>query len=548
MRLVCTLAALSLIAVGCGPTDENGDGIADGVRTPDSVTQVAPSTPVGTISGTVLTSRFTPLQGADVIINVGAINGEQTTQQTTTDSNGFYFFKGVPAANQVLVTMSKAGFGTGRTQVIVPATAGNIPINNGNANAAPFILTELNGAVKFIVVSHTGRPAKGARATLEAFPAAMEVSSFTSGYGSPRGTTVVDGTVGDDGTLSFVGIPTPEEMARLQGRYTLHINAYDENNDNVIDSAGWNASYDGQQLVEDSAPRVIVLPQARDTGRGLIILSSNVPSLIGSSMAPSDNMLRPGDPIFIAFSEAIIPSSVQVKLTDETGTQSLQQSASVGASAATLNIQPAAALEPGKRYNLSVRVVSADSGAELSAEGFFFGGDPSAPKAFDVTSITFEDSTPDNTLTSGEQLYVTFNQPVGSHYSGSSNVPPVMFLFVNQDLGTPTSGTPGTVGDYPGELNYRGFQNPPSPFQLTIEEPPPGPVGLPVLIPILQANYSTVWGMRVPPTGGTAVYSFPVGTQMQIQFSLPSSTGVGFDTIWNQPITQDETASLTKAP
>src|SRR4051794_21452503 len=113
MRLARSLFVLSAVGAlaACGPQDANGDGIADGIRTPDTVTEVAPSTPVGTVSGQVLNSRFQGLAGVDVTLNVGAVGTTDSTMKASTDADGFYAFKGVPAQTQILITMSKAGFG-----------------------------------------------------------------------------------------------------------------------------------------------------------------------------------------------------------------------------------------------------------------------------------------------------------------------------------------------------------------------------------------------------------------------------------------------------
>src|SRR6476659_7251949 len=112
MRLARSLFVLSAVGAlaACGPQDTNGDGIADGIRTPDSVTEVAPSTPVGSISGQVLNSRFQGLAGVNVTIDVGAVTTTDATMKTTTNEEGFYAFKGVPAQTQILVTMQKDGF------------------------------------------------------------------------------------------------------------------------------------------------------------------------------------------------------------------------------------------------------------------------------------------------------------------------------------------------------------------------------------------------------------------------------------------------------
>lgn len=69
------LIALSLAALAAcspAPTDANKDGIADGIRAPNTVTQVAPSNPVGSITGVVTTTKFGPLADAKVQLVLGS--------------------------------------------------------------------------------------------------------------------------------------------------------------------------------------------------------------------------------------------------------------------------------------------------------------------------------------------------------------------------------------------------------------------------------------------------------------------------------------------
>src|SRR6218665_793345 len=121
-----------LLVMGCGPEDSNGDGIADGILKPDSVSVVAPATPKGTVSGQVLDTRLArPAAGAGGELLVGRDQwGSELAAQR--DAAGNFMFANVPAGSSVLVTASKAGYATLRASADVPSSAGNIPINNGN--------------------------------------------------------------------------------------------------------------------------------------------------------------------------------------------------------------------------------------------------------------------------------------------------------------------------------------------------------------------------------------------------------------------------------
>ena len=73
--IACTVVALA----ACSGKDENGDGVSDGVVTPDSVSQVAPSTPVGSVSGQVVKLDNSPIEGARVRLWSTALLGSDST-------------------------------------------------------------------------------------------------------------------------------------------------------------------------------------------------------------------------------------------------------------------------------------------------------------------------------------------------------------------------------------------------------------------------------------------------------------------------------------
>lgn len=542
--LLLTLCAV--VVASCGPTDANGDGIADGIRTPDNVSTVAPSTPVGSLSGQVLDTRFNPLADAEISVNLGGPNGTGTEAlKARSDASGFYFVKGLPAGAQALVTIGKAGYATARASTAIPAAAGNFPINNGNASVNPVLLTQLNGQVKFLVITRSGRPAKQARATLEAFPAFMEVSNFATGYGSQRGSVVVDATADDSGTLTFSGIPSIEELSRLQTSYTVHVAPHDENGDGVVDSGGFVNVYSGQQLLVNGATRTIVLPDARDDFSPFRVLSTNVRSLTASPFAPSppgDNMLKPSDQIFITFNEALVKEPlVTARLADETGTILLGSTPTIGPTGTTLTIQPTQNLSVGTRYNLSVRVTSIDTGAVLNLNGYIFGGDLASPKPFAVGTITYKDtSAPNNFLNNGETVTVVFNQPISSYGGGA------VALYFNADLNADGQIGPGGPGE---------FGSATSPFFLTALEPPPGQltnvgsppvvVAAPLVVDLKPSTYTTTFFAVM---NGLPLAGLPTTTMVRVAFTKNFGVGTGFQTTWAKQVNEDVTATIATAP
>jgi methionine-rich copper-binding protein CopC len=541
--LVISLCAVA--AASCGPTDANGDGIADGIRSPDSVTAVAPSTPIGSLSGQVMDTRFNPLADTDISVNVGGPNGLGAEAiKTKTDAAGFYFVKGLPAGAQFLVTLAKGGYATARTTGVVPSSAGNFPINNGNSSLNPILLTQLNGQLKFLVVTRTGRPAKQVKATLEAFPASMEVFSGSSGYGSQRGSVVVDATADDSGMLTFSGIPAPEELSRLNAFYVIHVSAHDENGDGVVDSGGFVSQYSAQNLLVDGAARTITLPDARDDGASFRVVGTNVASLnafFGTSSPPADNMLKPGDQIFIAFNEAIEQSSVTARLADESGTVLLASTATIGPTGTTLTIQPSQALTNGSQYRLSVRIASIDTGAVLNLNGFIICGDISQPKPFAVGTITFKDvSAPAGVLNNGEVVTVVFNQPITSYGS------PTLALYFNADLNADGSIGFNGAGEF-GALTspFTMFPQDPPVGAITNMGSPPTPVVAPFVVDLKTSGYTTTFSgtMSGLPAGGLAV-----GTAVRVGFLRNTTVDSGYQTAWLKQVNEDVTANLATAP
>src|SRR6218665_2345854 len=219
-----------LLVMGCGPEDSNGDGIADGILKPDSVSVVAPATPKGTVSGQVLDTRLAPLAGAEVKLLIGSDpSGSQFAAQT--DAAGNFMFANVPAGSSVLVTASKAGYATLRASADVPSSAGNIPINNGNASLGAILLAETGGSVSFTLLTPSGHPAANARAYLEATPARALAFNSTSPPAPPAGAPPFNrppapppspviappGVANEMGIGTFPNGPPPPELARIGG-------------------------------------------------------------------------------------------------------------------------------------------------------------------------------------------------------------------------------------------------------------------------------------------------------------------------------------------
>lgn len=416
MKKTLAMALLPLLAAGCGSAkDENNDGIADGVQTPGSVSVVAPSTPMGTVSGQVLNSKFQPLEGVDVTVTVGSA---PAGLKGTSDVAGNFAIKDVPAGASVLLTFSKGGYATYRSTATVPSTAGNVPINNGNASFGPVVMGDTSGNVKFYVYTPMGRPATGATATLSVNPASYLVSRTSENISNQP--LVVQGTVDANGVLTFNGVPSAEEGIRIGSNYTVYISPMDTNSDGIPDVDGSVNQYDGNTLLTGGlgnvgvyAATTIQLQTAVPT-TGLDVKYSNLAAIQTGDLRPLHNMVRLGDPISIAFNQPIQPGSLVVTLTDEYGKEPLSVTKTLNSTNTYLSITPGSGvLSEGKEYNLYVRAVALSDGSIKTSVVPFFVGNPASPPALSVENLrVMENAGGNSMLDVNEYLLINFNQVV----------------------------------------------------------------------------------------------------------------------------------------
>lgn len=556
MRSYWAVILGSALAVSGCAADKNHDGITDGTRDPTSVVLQAPSTPTGTISGQVLNTRLVPMSGVTVNLNAGGLvqnNGSSAADAgsgfagltTTTDSSGNFSFIGVPAGGDLLLSFIKDGYATARMTTVIPNSSGNQPMSNGNANVGPITLTETNATLKFLVVDHVGRPAKGAKATLEASPASTIISANSGAYGDGRGVVVADATADDSGILTFSGIPGPDELERLTTTtfkaYTVTVAALDANNDGIPESAGTIAQWAAKDLLVDTSMRVITLPDARVAG-AVQLLTSNVGSFPRNSgggalsAVVTDNTLKPGDPIYMVFNQMMLESSITVRITDESGRQVIQAAKTL-TGGSVLTITPSAPLAPNKEYNISVHGISLDSGLAWDGLAWFFVADlGAAPTAIDVSDVSFHDSggaAANGVLDNGEIVEITFNQPVG--LDGSPNL---KVFYFNHDMNG------NTVADSPGEVGYTGDG-----FAIFPCEPNGLPDATSTTLPLIvkQSNYTTRYAFRFAPPVTTQVN---VNTDVQLQFNRQVDQNGLLQGLWGQPVltTVTKKLNITTAP
>ncbi len=428
-----------VVVVGCNnkaPEDKDQDGIADGVREPDSVTVVAPANPKGTVSGQVLNTRRAPLPEASVVMTIGSATAEAPFKATT-DADGNFTFKGVPAGSQVLVTVSKAGHSTLRASATVPSSAGNIPLSNGNANLGVITLAETQSTVRFTLLTAAGRPAVGAQAYLEALPAGT--ISLNGTEATAVSSVIASARADAQGGVSFDKVPAPAELARIGGTgpaaggYRLWVDPVDVNADGVFEAGGYAGKIDAATLMVYGGSQLIRLPAPRnDAGSGdeqasgFRLVSSSVASFSyatattdaarAQAREPLRNMLRAGEPLFVAFSSPVQRDSLLATVTDEAGRVGVPMTVTANATGDgfSLVVPTQLPIVQGHEYNVILRATSAYSGESLTWKGYFIGGDFGQPKSTapaGLAAVSFKDSAGGTAnLDPGECVIVTFNQ------------------------------------------------------------------------------------------------------------------------------------------
>ncbi|HYO59108.1 carboxypeptidase-like regulatory domain-containing protein [Archangium sp.] len=428
---------LPLLVIGCGPEDKDGDGIVDGVREPDSVSVVAPANPKGTVSGQVLNTRMEPLPDVAVKLTIGSATAEKPFE-TTTDARGNFVLTQVPAGSEVLVTVGKEGYATLRATATVPSHAGNIPINNGNANIGAIALAETQSTVRFTLLTPSGNPARGARAYLEAVPAGT--IAFNGGSAAAVSSVVVTAEADAMGVVTFGNVPAPAELARIggvgaaAGGYRLWVDPVDTNGDGIIDAAGHAAKIDASTLMVSGGSQLLRLPAPRNdagggsSASGFQLVVTNVPSLQYVKLAdgepqkpqmelqkkPIRNLLRPGEPIYLGFSQPVARESLLAILTDEFGRERFDLAVTSSATGDVYTLLPPSSIHEGQEYNLILRATSAYDGTVRTWKGYFISGDPRSPKSLQISTALYKDGSTGTagSLDPGECIIISFNQSV----------------------------------------------------------------------------------------------------------------------------------------
>ncbi|MGV3620681.1 MAG: carboxypeptidase-like regulatory domain-containing protein [Archangium sp.] len=532
-------ACMVLALAACAPKeDANGDGIADGIRDPNSVSQVAPSNPIGTVSGTVVNASGLPIDGVEVKLVLG--NGEGSTFTANSNSQGAYSFGGVPAGSQGQLFFTKTGFASGRTYLTVPSSAGNFPINDGNANGGTTILFQLTSTLKFQVFNAAGRAARGAKVNVEVSNSSFNVNGNNSGTDPrPNGSYSTSGEVDEAGLLTISNLPDFGELARINqtsgysSSYVVSIGAVDDDNDGFVDWNGSVTSYTANQLFVN--PNRTIFLARSGTQTPINIVATNVESLTSNGSPPYRNAVKGSDPITVVFNQPISQNDttrlVKVVLED---CKSNVAASVTQRTPNSLSITPSMPWTLGARYNIIVRVTGLESGTTEEFIGYFFAMDPGSPRAvsnaarFEVRKTT--GNMMNNALQPGDLLYVVFDAPVTNQ--GANVAVAQINLDVTND---------GMVGGMTGVGEFNGPEN--TGFSITSAEQLQAVPATDGTFSCKASGYSSRWQVNITqfPTSQT----IPSGTAMKVVFPKANNSAATYQSISGSPVQVDPAGTIT---
>ncbi len=524
MSRIFTAAALLALSACATKEDKNGDGIVDGLQEPNSVSQVAPSTPVGTISGVVINSLNVGIEGVQVVMVLGDGADATKTYNTTTNLQGAYSFKDVPGGSGAQLLFSKTGYSNARLNGSVPGAVGNFPINDGNGNAGVLTLVQLNSTLKFRVYTSQGRPAKGAKAFLEVQQTAFQ--TFAGVYGNPCGNFSGNAEVDDNGLLTFLNTPDLTELARINSNATfaLTIGALDENNDGRADVLGLIQNFTAGSLFINP-DRTLILGDAHTTAN-LQISATNLDSFFQALSPPYRNAVQAADSINIVFNQPItqVDTTRLVRVVQEDCATNVAVAVTQRAPN-VISIAPTAAWTLGSRYNIIVRATGLDSGNTQDFIGYFFAIDATAPRplgangAFQVRKVAA--NTMSGAYQPGDQLFVVFDAPIT--YQGG----PLAKTYANYDLNNDT-----TVGGMLGDGEFGGPEG--SGLAISMAEQTAATDPAQGSFTCKQSGYSIRW--RASLVGFPSTGFIPAGTRLKVAFAKDQQSADTYQTAWGSPV------------
>lgn len=304
-----------LLVVGCGP--------GDGTEAPPVVSEIAPVSPTGSVSGFVYDALTgAPLEGVTVVVRA-----TRAAKTASTDADGAYVVEGVPASAEVAVHYRLDGYFDAWDTVEIPSAAGNLAQDNGVGFSGPIGLLPAPDASAFAPAVLVRADGVAVQATVTAN---LEVAWLDDGVA--RGNLFA--SVSDEGSGRFTvgGLPDFQRLAAVAPNASLRLV--------VVPS---DASYAPRvttlsvQAALSAGIVLVDLPLPGDDGEDdLVVVSSNVRDLADPSTR-FPTVLAPDTPVTVVLSAPVDADSFFATAVNHRG-QALATTPSVDGTTVTLTI------------------------------------------------------------------------------------------------------------------------------------------------------------------------------------------------------------------
>lgn len=467
LQLSTTLSCLLLMGLACSDDvlDADGNGVADGILTPNNVSVITPTIPRGYVAGQVVDAvTGQAIHGASV-----RIFGAGQDVSVKTEKDGRFQHGPIAAGAQFSVQMNKTGYTVAHlTNVTINDAAGNFPVDNGGIWLGPIGLLSIGSNIEVQVVSYAGQAVAGAKVSIET----------NVGYtdrGSARGSHLASAET------NMLGLATISTLAnvfafpptrRSYSAITINVGPVDLDGDGRYDLRGAVKSVSGPEAFTKQEPYLIVMQTAEEQVN-LAIVASNVDRLVPGKNPKNATVLDLDETIIIVFNQAVQGGQgFLVTLTDETGDNTITTAVTLGALGNIVQLSHDTQFASGQEYNLRIlaRTSAAETGSfyQVSAP-FFAKGDPMQVVR---AQGSFVDRNGDGLWgNANDVLELRLSAPIGRADAQGF----IAEMYVELDL----NGT-STVGDARGELPRPGSNRPfPLPILLSSNEPtPPNSAGL----------------------------------------------------------------------
>jgi len=512
---VALVAAVAIAVGNCTPAvrDVNGDGVEDGVPT---TTVIAPSNPVGTITGLVLNATtgqpFPAGRKVTVHLTAGGLGGGSIgEEQTIEDGSGRFRFSDVPAGVGVSLEFSAENCAPAFAQVQLDAAAGNFPTDNAHTFVGPIELIELSGTLLAQVLAPDGQPLANADVYLD-----TDFSFFDDG--TPSGRLHAAAATNGDGLATFGAIPDAAVLATRIGtrQYVLTVPPLDTNDDGVPNFTGTTRALSVATVALLASPVVLVLNYPTGS-QPVHVVASNVADLVnpgGTTPLPvpvPSVVPKQGGAVTVAFNQPVDQASFLFRLVGESGGAPIPVTPAFSAygNVVTVPLADAPGVNAGQEYNLYLEARPSQLGGGAAYRGavaFFI-----TPAVTEVKVDSFEhhENSGDGLINTGDYIMFRLNVPVGARRDDGTAASALEMLPIRVQVVGDVNNN-GSQDDQPFEAAYQG--NLPPPYATVYEELPPGS-------DYVASGYSTWLRLQLPAalpnsppiqltTGGMIVFTF----------------------------------------